>query len=55
MLSGVGKMMNFKKEGAFPPSPYNNAVVMAGMLMLSGVGDDCGKMNYEKGGRCAIG
>jgi hypothetical protein len=22
--------------------------VMAGMLMLSGVGDDCGKMNYEK-------
>jgi hypothetical protein len=31
---------------------------MAGMLMLSGVGDDCGKMNYKKGGvggRCAIG
>ena len=39
----VGKMMNFKKEVAFRHHP--NA---AGMLMLSGVGDDCGKMNYEK-------
>jgi len=37
----VGKMMNFKKEEHSRHHP--NAVVMAGMLMLSGVGDDCGK------------
>jgi hypothetical protein len=26
----------------------NGPIIMAGMLMLSGVGDDCGKIHYKK-------
>ena len=38
-------MMNNKKAGAFITA---RRWVMAGMLMLSGVGDDCGKIHYKK-------